>query len=382
LSHERARYGPPRSEGAGTNRRHAVVVGASLAGLMTSLALARAGWQVTVLERAGARRSSSAALAVDPPDLVRLLGQEASATVLPHLAHDAADVSGGLPVTWRALHSGLQAAAAEHSGIRLHHHSPVVEVGQDARQAWAATNTGAVHVGDLLVGADGYRSLVRAAVAPDRPDARFAGYVLWLGVADEQDLGSVRWPTGLDIRSSGGHLLLGYPLPAPDGLPTVGSRRLGWAWYDASRNGLLRRIGAVEGSVVQHSLRETDIPEETYAELAAGARQHWPAPWSTAIIDSIERRAVTATPISEYLPDRLVAGRLVLVGDAAHVPTPMTGSGFAASLADAEALGRATAATDAHEVPVALLEYEQDRLQPARSLVKSGQSFSRSFAGR
>jgi 2-polyprenyl-6-methoxyphenol hydroxylase-like FAD-dependent oxidoreductase len=382
LTHERARSGPPRSEDVGPDGRHAVVVGASLAGLMTSLALARAGWQVDVLERAGARRSSGAALAVDPPDLVRLLGQEASATVLSHLAHDAADVSGGLPVSWQALHAGLQAAAAEHSGIRLHHHCPVVEVGQDACQAWAATEAGAVHACDLLVGADGYRSLVRAAVAPDRPDARFAGYVLWLGVADEQHLGPVRWPTGLDIRSSGGHLLLGYPLPAHDGSPTVGSRRLGWAWYDASRNGLLRRIGAVEGAVVQHSLREADIPEETYSELAAGARQHWPAPWSTAIVDSVERRAVTATPISEYLPDRLVAGRLVLVGDAAHVPTPMTGSGFAASLADAEALARATAATNASAVPVALLEYEQDRLQPARSLVQSGQSFSRSFAGR
>src|SRR5918998_5107259 len=85
--------------------REAVVVGASLAGLMTALALARSAWQVTVLERASARRSSSAALAVDPPDLVRLLGRAAATTVLSHLAQDAAEVDAGLPVTWQALHA-------------------------------------------------------------------------------------------------------------------------------------------------------------------------------------------------------------------------------------------------------------------------------------
>ncbi len=361
------------------SRQQAMVVGASLAGLMTSLALARAGWEITVLERAGAHRSSGAALAVDPPDLVRLLGEAVAATVLSHLARDAADVSAGLPVTWQALHAGLQAAADQQPGIRLHHHTPVVEVGQDTKRAWAITSTGRRHTGDLLIGADGYRSVVRAAVAPDRPHALFAGYVLWLGIAVEPDLGRLRWPTGLDIRASGEHhRLLGYPLPAPDGSRTPGARQLGWAWYDATRNHLLRTVGAVDGSVVQHSLRATDILEATYAELAAEAGRRWPAPWAQAIADSIARRAVTATPITEYLPDRLVAGRLVLVGDAAHVPTPMTGSGFAASLDDAYVLAE-TVSPVGGDVPDELMAYQRQRLGPARWLVQSGQQFSRAF---
>jgi 2-polyprenyl-6-methoxyphenol hydroxylase-like FAD-dependent oxidoreductase len=319
---------------------------------------------------------------VNPSDLVRLLGRDASATVLSHLAHDAADGSAGLPVTWRALHTGLQSVAAQHPRIRLHHRSPVVKVGQDAGQVWATTDSGAVCTGDVLVGADGYRSVVRAAVAPDNPDARFAGYVLWLGIAAEQNLGPGRWPTGLDIQDSGDHLLLGYPLPAPNGVRTPGSRRLGWAWYDASRNGAFRRAGSVRGDVVQRSLRPADISETTYTELAAQARRLWPAPWAQAIVDSVARRDVTATPISEYLPDQLVAGRLVLVGDAAHVPSPMTGAGFGAALADAETLARAMAAANSATAPDALLTYERKRLGPARSLVESGQRFSRSFAGR
>jgi 2-polyprenyl-6-methoxyphenol hydroxylase-like FAD-dependent oxidoreductase len=367
---------------AETPSRRAVVVGASLAGLMTSLALARGGWQVAVLERAGARRPSGAALAVDPSDLVRLLGEETAATVLSHLVSDPTGVGADLPVTWAALHSALQAAATGHAGIRLHRSTLVRDVRQDDVRAWAVTSTGAVHTGDLLVGADGYRSVVRRAVAPDKPDARFARYVLWLGIAEEHDLGPVRWPAGLDIRPSGEHLLLGYPLPAADGSQRGGSRRLGWAWYDATRNDELRRAGAVRGSVVQHSLQGTQIPEATYGQLAAEAGRHWSAPWSQAIEDSVARRAVTATPVSEYLPDRLVAGRLVLVGDAAHVPTPMTGGGFAASLADAEALAATVADIDAADVPEALVVHERRRLQPARALVQSGQDFSRSFAGR
>ena len=47
----------------------AVVVGASLAGLMTGIALARAGISVTILERAGRNRRSGAGLQVDSGEM-------------------------------------------------------------------------------------------------------------------------------------------------------------------------------------------------------------------------------------------------------------------------------------------------------------------------
>ena len=58
----------------------------------------------------------------------------------------------------------------------------------------------------------------------------------------------------------------------------------------------------------------------------------------------------------------------------------MTGSGFAESLHDAEAL--ANAIQDSGTTPIALLGYETARLRSARNVVQSGQSFSRSFARR
>jgi 2-polyprenyl-6-methoxyphenol hydroxylase-like FAD-dependent oxidoreductase len=80
------------------------------------------------------------------------------------------------------------------------------------------------------------------------------------------------------------------------------------------------------------------------------------------------------------VPRRLASGRLAIVGNAAHVPTPMTGSGFAASVADASALVRALDGVDTADVPAALEDYEGERLRAARDLVLSGQSFSRNFA--
>ena len=148
--------------------------------------------------------------------------------------------------------------------------------------------------------------------------------------------------------------------------------------------GAVVATGCVIDGVARHSLALGRVPPATLRELAADARALWPAPWRDAILDSIGRGAVTGTPITEYVPDRLVDGRLVLVGDAAHVPTPMTGIGFGASLADAEALAECLAAgrhgTRAVSLADALRAYERQRLGPVRRLVQSGQQFSRGFA--
>ncbi|MFB3167238.1 FAD-dependent monooxygenase [Neobacillus sp. 179-C4.2 HS] len=83
---------------------------------------------------------------------------------------------------------------------------------------------------------------------------------------------------------------------------------------------------------------------------------------------------------STLVPENLVKGRIAIVGDAAHLPTPLTASGFNASLQDASTLAECVAkgiqGTGATE---ALLEYESLRLKNARQIVQSGQSFSQSF---
>jgi 2-polyprenyl-6-methoxyphenol hydroxylase-like FAD-dependent oxidoreductase len=351
----------------------AVIVGASLSGLMTALALSCEGLTVTVLERSGDTGRTGAAIHVEEKLLERIVGSR--------LTTLGQEIPAGVQ-TWFTVHAGLREAARADPNIRLYAHTDVVSVDQDDDNAWAMTRAGERFRADIVIGADGHRSVVRRHVCPQSPDARFAGYLIWLGVAQESALPSnFRWPADVAYLQSGDFILLGYPLPSADGARRKGSRQLGWAWYDANRNGLLEESGCVAEDVVHHTLRAGDVPAGVYQDLAEQTRKRWPTPWRDAILDCIGRRAVIGTPIAEYLPNRLARGRLALVGDAAHVPTPMTGKGFDASLQDALTL--ADAASDGVRGSAgqeALCCYEQLRLPPARSLVKGGQQFSRSFA--
>ncbi|WP_262107773.1 FAD-dependent monooxygenase [Arthrobacter sp. Marseille-P9274] len=358
-----------------------LIAGGSLAGLMAGIGLARQGHRITLLERADRHRPSGAALSVSEAALRTILGPEHARAAVRMAAPRDGEAASAVPSTWAGLYEGLCRAAESEPRMTMRHRARVAEVGQDRGGVWARTDDGHRHRADVLIGADGHRSLVRRTVAPERPDASFAGYVLWLGVAAERDLDYAgRWPGGLDIRHTGNHVLLGYPLAGPDGSTAPGHRRLGWAWYDGTRNALFRRLGAVRGQIAHHSLRSTDLDKGVRDGLAREAAKRWPRPWRDAIGNSIDRIDFVGTPIAEYVPDRLVNGRMVLVGDAAHVPTPMTGRGFGTSLDDAEALARHLRDTDGSQAPHALAAYEAERLAPAQNLVLSGQGFSRSFA--
>ena len=358
----------------------AVIVGASLSGLMTALALSRAGVDVTLLERVDEFPRTGASLGwVHEGLLERITGRQRSDQDSTAHGPSSAPVQ-----TWTAVHGRLRAAVDADPHIELRHSTTVQSVGQDAHSAWATTADGKVFRGDVVIGADGHRSVVRRCVSPDKPDATFAGYVLWIGLTDESAIPSQHhWPGDMDILSSGGNYLFGYPLPGQDGSAVPGSRQLGWGWFDAGRNELLRSTGCVVGDVVHHSLTSADLPETTLRELAAEAEDLWPALWRDAILDCVDRRAVIGTPIAEYVPDRLVSGRFALVGDAAHVPTPMTGAGFSTSLDDAEAVAECVAAGIHGSAPAqALRAYENERLIKVREMVQSGQQFSRAFAGQ
>ncbi|WP_221180593.1 NAD(P)/FAD-dependent oxidoreductase [Curtobacterium sp. PhB115] len=175
-------------------------------------------------------------------------------------------------------------------------------------------------------------------------------------------------------------ILFAHTFPGDDGSSMPGRRIASFALYDADRGPAMRRLGVVEGSVVQHSLRPQDIPADLVSEVADGLSE-WPQPWEAIIRTAFRRHRVTGTPIAEFVPTRLAAGRLALVGNAAHVPTPMTGSGFDESVEDAESIRSALTSISGATVPAALRAYEAERLTAVQRTVESGQGFSRSFAG-
>jgi 2-polyprenyl-6-methoxyphenol hydroxylase-like FAD-dependent oxidoreductase len=353
----------------------AIIVGASLSGLMTGIALANAGLNVTILERVSDERRSGAVLQVDSGET----NISTTARFLRRLT------SGGnrSVEAWSSIETRLRKEAQTNPQIEIRFHTRIQAVKQNDEDASVISDKGETFSGDILVGADGYRSIVRRHVASHHPDATFAGYLIWVALVDEQNIPKqyrlgpnpgVAMPNGI------GDFLLGTHVPGADGSSSIGQRRLGWAWYDNSENDLLRQLGCFEGAVVQHSLIGADIPTETLDNLSKKAKQRWSQPWLAAIQHSIQTRNLIATPIAEYVPEVLVKGRIALVGDAAHLPTPLTASGFNASLEDAATLADCVAKEiQRGDVVGALLQYQSSRLRVARQIVQSGQGFSRSF---
>lgn len=354
----------------------AVVVGASLAGLMTGISLAREGIRVTLVDKAVEGQRTGAGLQVDGGSFM----QSGTEKLLRDLA------SGGRNSIqlWTAIEQRLRKEARRQPLIDLRFETKVVSTGQDEVSAWAETDEGERIEGDMLIGEDGHRSLVRQYIAPNKPDAVFAGYLVWLASMDEAEL-PVEQRLGkhlprVSMLGSFDGFMFGSIMDGPDGKAETGKRRIGCTWYDNSNNDMLYRIGAVRGNVVHHTVGGKDIPDDVLGDLIVQAQYRWPEPWVHAMLHALRTRSLIGIPIKEYVPDYLAKGHIGLIGDAAHVPAPITASGFNASLDDAVAFGKCAVQGIRGDAAVEVLEkYESMRLNKVRRIVQSGMGYSSSF---
>jgi 2-polyprenyl-6-methoxyphenol hydroxylase-like FAD-dependent oxidoreductase len=362
-----------RSPG-GTPGPRAAVVGGGLSGLCAGLALARAGWPVTIIERAGGEPPGGAGLGLDRGLLASVTGADAGRIPL---------VSGNRPsAAWGLVWRFLRDAALAVAGIEFVESVTVTGVrDHDPGGPVTLDSTAGTFTTDVVVGADGVYSVTRRFVAPDQPAASYAGYMLWRGLVAESDVpGGLRGRgSDLEVHVAPGFQLVVYCVPGRDGRTAVGSRRVSYAWYDASRTRLLRDAGCVQNGAVVATLLADQLPAGLPAQLAALARRSWPAPWGECVAWGVTHGAVFGTPVAEYLPGRLVRGRVALIGDAAHVATPMTGAGFRSALLDVRALAAGLGGVTGSDVSAGLGRYERDRLAPARRLVSSGMAWGRSY---
>jgi 2-polyprenyl-6-methoxyphenol hydroxylase-like FAD-dependent oxidoreductase len=232
-------------------------------------------------------------------------------------------------------------------------------------------------------GADGYRSIVRRNVAPGQPDATFAGYMLWRGLVEEAELPAQAPRPGrvpsVSVEWKGAYRLVAYYVPGADGSIEPGRRRISFAWYDPFQDDMLRKAGAVEGRTVRHSIVPSAIPADLTNTLQDLVRRLWPDPWQSAVQVGLRAGRCFGTPIAEYVPTRLIAGHMALIGDAAHVSSPMTGSGFHYALLDVLSLRQALAGADRETIVQRLIRFEQARLADDRQLALYGQRWSRDY---
>jgi 2-polyprenyl-6-methoxyphenol hydroxylase-like FAD-dependent oxidoreductase len=347
------------------------IVGGSLAGLATGIGLARRGILVNVFEQNTGEERGGTGLGVDRALITETTGVDArvdgATPALPVVDEGYRETS-----TWLAIYRWLRAVADTTDGLRVHESARVDLISSDDHRAYLS-GPRITASADIIIGADGYRSVVRRAVSPTRPFAPYGGFLLWRGLVEEswlpkQMLAKTSLGGGRSPHPEAARLVV-YRVPGPDGETTPGKRSITLAWYDASRTQWLSDRGYLVGDEVMGSVLPTAVDGELRAELLAIAEKRWRGAAGEIITAAIEHKV---TPLAEYLPERLVAGRLALVGDAAHVASPMVGAGFSSGLQDGKAFITAVSrsgGTAAYAGDQALRRYDEVRLVPNRRRV-------------
>lgn len=353
----------------------AIICGGSIAGLFTAAALLRAGWSVDVFERSSVPLAGRGAGIVTHPELLAALeavGADTSELGVEVFERVAYDIDGArvasldfpqVVTSWDRMFQVLRALIPDRN-YHLGHTATGYD--EDERRIVCHFDGASSVEADVLIGADGYRSPVRAVMQPDiKPD--YSGYLVWRALAHEADVpAEVRSdifqtfgffiPTGSEV--------IGYPIAGPDNDLRVGHRRYNFVWYRCLSEEMLRDM-LVDDNGTQHvmtiapPLIRDDVIETLYRDAAEALPRGF---------NDILRASARPffTPIYDHHCPVMGRGRLALVGDAACVARPHVGMGVTKAAEDALALARclasapvatATAAYSAERVPLTKVAY-------------------------
>lgn len=368
--------------GARDGRPRALVVGGSMGGLFTALLLLRRGWAVDVYERISSELGGRGAGIVTHAELF---------DVLDECGIDSETAKIGVSVAGRRVFSGegaligeqalpqvltswgrLYALLKERLPEGTYHHGrnlEAVTTTEDGVVAHFADGTTAE--GDVLVGADGIFSTVRAKLLPDALPA-YVGYIAWRGLVDESELTSATRAALCDhfaFSLPPGEQMLGYPVAGADESIEPGRRRFNFVWYrPAGQDGTLRElltdIDGVEHSlsIPPHRIRPSVIDELRRAAVELLAPQF------AEVVLRTQQPFIQAIQDLET-PAMALAGRVALVGDAAFVARPHVGMGVTKAAGDALALANALAHSP-RDIPGALARFEAARLPFGRAVIR------------
>ncbi|MEQ4305700.1 FAD-dependent oxidoreductase [Plantactinospora sp. B6F1] len=348
----------------GTLDRSAVVVGAGIGGLCAALALRRQGWRVTVLERAPAFGTAGAGITLMSNALAGLaalgLGERIRAAgrveaaggsrtadgrwLARMAAADLVDQLGteSLGIHRARLHEILHAALPE--GTTVVTGAEVVEVvaGPPAEVSYVCEGARRTLRAELVVGADGLRSVVRRRLWPETPAPAYVGSTAWRGVTDRPWTGellvAITWAPGAEF-----------------GMVPLGDGRVYW-------------FGAVTAPEGQRDADELAAVRERFGSW------HPPIP---RLLDATSPSGVLrndlyhlGTPLGSY-----VRGAVALLGDAAHAMTPNLGQGAAQAIEDAVVLG--SCLPEGVGVPAGLARYDAERRPRSQRVARASYQIGR-----
>lgn len=337
-----------------------LIIGAGIGGLTLARALTRAGIPCELFERSPELRAVGAGITIQTAAMLalRTLGlDEAVAAAgeelrLVALLTDAGKTLTRTSVTFLkeelgastvALHRGRlqEVLLASVEGVPLHLGAALTTYESDATSVTATFANGTSVRGRLLVGADGLHSAVRRQLLGDTP-LRYAGYTSWRGIA------------------------------ATDAaFPRHEAAEL---WGRGARFGC---AGLGHGETYWFGVLDAP-PGGTDAQPLEAVKRHFagfggPAP---ALLAATAPERVLRTDIHDRAPvARWSAGRVVLLGDAAHPTTPNLGQGGCMAIEDAvvlaHALGRAPSFVEAFAA------YEAARVARTNATVDASNRFGR-----
>ncbi|MCD2195908.1 FAD-dependent monooxygenase [Actinomycetospora endophytica] len=369
---EPARTGRKRTSVPSTAGPRALVVGAGIAGLAAATSLHRAGWRVTVCERAPARRTGGyfVRLAAEGVEAATRLGVEESLrTRLPIDGHitgvdgrgrttsrvEAALVEDGVSLAlvrgdleaalWEGLPPGVEvrfataplAVSPAHGAVTLSHD------GAESTERW-----------DLVVGADGVRSTVRDLV---------------FGPEEE-------------FRHDFDHVVVSAVLPRLPGALVEGDYVV---LVEPGRSAHL--MGMAGHDPVVFFTYRTDLPQAAGTEPTSRPVEALRAVYGDfdglmpELLDLVAGAGAThADTVGQIHLERWSRGRVVLLGDSAWCPTLYSGHGSALALAGGESLGSHLRVIDdtVPDVPAALVAWEAER-RPVTDVARSAARRARHF---
>ena len=322
----------------------AIIIGAGIGGLATAIALQQQGIAVRVYERADALCPLGAGLSLWP-NAVHVLDKlgvgDAIRAEMPSLQHsgiytaDGATLSriAGADMAKRFGTPSIVAHRADLARILAEAAGDVMSYGRAFTHYEQNKDAVVVHLSDgtfdtaqLLIGADGIRSAVRGQMQP-KAQPVYRGYAAWRGVTTfPHDVAAARW---------------------------------GETWGRGRRFGLLPLS---EGRVywfAAESRAQNSPPSDHKAHLMRYFGG-WAAP-VPAVIEATPSDDVLYHDINSLEPlSTWTAGRVVLLGDAAHAMTPDLGQGACQALEDAVVLANTLAGSD--DLQAALAAYQRERI--------------------
>ncbi len=341
----------------------AVIVGGGIGGLCAALCLDHFGWQVEVLEQAEKLSEVGAGIQVSPNGVkvLRALGVESllkQHAFAPKEAQFRIGASGTLigRTRWGTAMERRHGAPYWHvhradlvevlAGI-LETRSPgalrtgaaVTGYGQDEGSGWAILADGSRAQGDIVIGADGIKSVIRQQMlGPSNP--RFTGNVAWRAVVPMDRLDEhVPPPAACIWMGEGKHAVT----------------------YRLSGGTLANFVGVVERDDWQvESWSERGTKEQALADFAG---------WHPVITRMIEQADAhyrwalfDRVPIGQWSD-----GRVTLLGDACHPMLPFMAQGAVMAIEDGWVLARTL--SDTAHAPDAFTRYEAQR-QPRTARVQ------------